>query len=422
MSTLPRLPQMMRKVGAQSQMSRQPPTALPPVNPNSTSSLSSTFNNQNTTSLVPVQLGSTAPPQSALQTQQQNLQIQQLREVTMRKYEQYVSQLRSLDRNFTLNMKKIDQNNTRAITRVTDSVSSLYSEMQQLKNQSVLLQRKMKNITKMMDQTLKDGIVRATKPLSDGFKTFGEEFQKAQGNVDTLFFGLETRTATILDAYKDISPITQTVKDVENRLKELLQSHTNTLSTLDQSKAEINHMLEQQRNSILQQIKDRTAALNAKINILEQRSAKALDQSQNVINESQTSQFDMRKLFDESLDISMKAYKQKLESVRNSVTELAQTRFNQIDDLRNRMAQASEKLSKAKHKTMKQMVETKTVKRTSLRPEVEKLKKRCEEMEKILEEKGIKKTKKEGTRMFYMTQEDGTLKYINVLEDGSVVV
>ena len=422
MSTLPRLPQMMRKVGAQSQMSRQPPTALPPVNPQPASSLSSTFNPQNNTTLVPVQFNSTAPQQSALQTQQQNLQIQQLREVTMRKYEQYVSQLRALDRNFTLNMKKIDQNNTRAITRVTDSVSSLYSEMQQLKNQSVLLQRKMKSITKMMDQTLKDGIVRATKPLSDGFKTFGEEFQKAQGNVDTLFFGLENRTATILDTYKDISPITQTVKDVENRIKELIQAHTNTLGALEQGKNEINQMLEQQRNNVLHQINDRTAALNAKINILEQRSAKALDQSQNVINESQTSQFDMRKLFDESLDISMKGYKQKLESVRNSVTDLAQTRFNQIDELRNRMAQASEKLSKAKHKTMKQMVETKTVTRTSLRPEIDKLKQRCDEMEKILQEKGIQKPKKEGTRMFYMTLDDGTLKYINVLEDGSVVV
>ena len=340
----------------------------------------------------------------------------------MRKYENFVSQLRQLDRNFTLNMKKIDQNNNRAITRVTDSVSSLASEMQQLKNQSVLLQRKLKNISKMMEQTTKDGITRATKPLSDGFKAFGEEFTKAQGNVDTLFFGLETRTANVLETYKSVSTITQTVKDLELRIKELNEAHQSTNESLDLCKAEVRMMLDQQRTNILQQINDRTAALAVKIGILEKRSAKALDQSQNIINESQTSQFDLRKVFDESLDNSMKAYKQKLEGVRTAIQDLASTRFNQIDSLRNRMAAASEELTQAKLRSMKQMVEAKTVARTSLRPEIEKLKARCDEMEKILSEKGAFPQKKNGVRVYCMVQDDGTTKYINVLEDGTVVV
>ena len=418
MSTLPRLPQMMRKVGAQSAMTRfqptnQTPNNLPPVNPSSPS-LNSTFSSVNSTQKT--------QQNTALQNQQQNLQIQQLREVTMRKYEQYVSQLRSLDRNFTLNMKKIEQNNTRAITRVIDSVSSLASEMQQLKNQSTLLQRKLKNITKMMEQTVKDGISRATQPLSDGFKAFGDEFTKAQNNVDTLFFGLENRTANILDSYKEIHPITQNVKDVEARLKELIDIHSNTLETMSVKKQEIHNMLDQQRNSVLQHIKEKTAALNVKINILEKRSSKALEQSQNVINDSQTSQFEMRKVFDDSLDASMREYKGKLDSVRSMVNDLSQIRFNHIDSLRNRMASSSEELSKTRHKTMKQMVEGQTVTRTSLRPEIEKLEKRCKEIEEKLISKGIVTPVQKGVREYSMTLEDGTVKKINVLEDGTVVV
>ncbi|EAX92945.1 hypothetical protein TVAG_489840 [Trichomonas vaginalis G3] len=420
MSTLPKLPNILRKVGVtstaakgnQSSTSNLPQTSSPLSNPLPTIQTPSPPANQ--------PLPKTGP--SAAQIQSQNVQIQNLRETTLRKYEQYVSQLRQLDRNFSLNMKKIEQANSRAITRVVDSVSSLASEIQQLKNQSTLLQRKLRNISKMQEQTQKDGITRAIKPLSDGFTAFETEFDKAQSNVDKLFFGLETRTGNLLDSYKAISPITKTVKDFQARLAELTQSHQNTVDTLNISKAEIRELLDQQRNHVLQTINDKTAALSGRIAILEQRAAKALDQSQGVISDSQTAQFEMRKVFDQSLDNSMKSYKQRLDEVRGLITDLAQTRFNQIDDLRNRLATASEELSKAKHKNMKQMIETKTVARTSLRPEIDRLKAKCEELEKILEEKGKLNNKPREVRMYHMVQEDGTIKYINVLADGTVVV
>lgn len=422
MSTLPKIPNLLRKVGVTSKAAQNIASTTNAVVPPPTSSPPVQLPQIQTSSPPPAQpLPKTGP--SAAQIQSQNVQIQNLRETTLRKYEQYVSQLRQLDRNFSLNMKKIEQANSRAITRVVDSVSSLASEIQQLKNQSTLLQRKLRNISKMQEQTQKEGIASAIRPLSDGFKAFESEFDKAQSNVDKLFLGLESRTGNLLDSYKAISPITKTVNDFQARLSELAQSHQNTVETLNISKAEIRELLDQQRTHVLQQISDKTAALSNRISILEQRAAKALDQSQGVISDSQTAQFEMRKVFDQSLDNSMKSYKQKLEEVRSLISDLAQSRFNQIDDLRNRLATASEELSKAKHKNMKQMVESKTAPRTSLRPEIERLRAKCEELEKQLAEKGKSANKPpREVKMYHQVQNDGTIKYINVLADGTVVV
>lgn len=351
-----------------------------------------------------------------------NFEVQNIRELTLRKYESYVSQLRNLDRTFTLAMKKFDQNKTRGLARIGDNVSSIMSEVQQLKNQSLLLNRKLKNISKLQEQIGNDGVTNVLRPLQEGFKGFSDDFERVQRNVETLLSNMENRVGTCIQTYQSIFPITKDVVDVRSVLDDLVGDHNNTTDIFSATQEEIEQLLEEQRSRINSGIRERLLNITSRIQILEHSSGEALEQSQRVISDSQTSQFEMRKVFDKEMETSLTSFKSKIENIRNRINELAQSRFNQLDAIRQRLVASAGEVSKLRHKNMKQMMSTNEKPRISIQPEINELKERISKIEKQIAERGIQTSDKPHTRKFYSVNDDGSVSYITVTSDGTVLV
>ena len=406
MSTLPKLPHLLKLSNQYSSSNQQ----------------NTNFDHQN---VVPYQQQLSGFPPLNSNKQRNSVafsfEVQNVRELTLRKYESYVSQLRGLDRAFTLAMKRLDQNKTRNLARISDSVSSVVSEVQQLKNQSVILSRKLKNIAKLQEQVGTDGIANALKPLHEGFKGFTTEFEKAQGNVETLFSNLENKVGTCIQSYQNIFPITNNVTDMRSVLDDIIGDHNNTADLFNSAREEIYQLLEEQRIRINGGIRERLLNINSRIEILEQSSGKALEQSQKVISDSQTSQFEMRKVFDKEMETTLSSFKSNLEDIRSLISELAQSRFNQLDTIRQRLAASAEKVAKIKHKNMKQMMSANEKPRISVQSEINELRERISKIEKQLAERGVQTTPRPYARMFYSVNDDGSVSYITVTSDGTVI-
>ena len=128
MSTLPHLPTLLRKTFALTQNSKNSPKAQI-----SNSSLSQTLPSVNQNSnLAPLSATPNIPKtaqQVDSETQNQLIELQSLRDMSVKRYELNIYKIRSIDRNFNLNVKKIEQINARAIARVTDRISAYASEV-----------------------------------------------------------------------------------------------------------------------------------------------------------------------------------------------------------------------------------------------------------------------------------------------------
>ena len=122
-----------------------------------------------------------------------NHQLQGIRDAALKKYEAYNSQLRQMERNFQLDIKKSEQQSTRNLSKLIDLISSLSSEMFQLNNQSNLLKNKIDFLRNKLIETQSSGTETFLSPLKNGFDAFGQEFEEALRNINTLFSNLDNR-------------------------------------------------------------------------------------------------------------------------------------------------------------------------------------------------------------------------------------
>lgn len=375
--------------------------------------------------------------QNTITTSSQNNQIRSIRQVAQKKYEAYVSEIRQIERNLLLLTRKADQESRRAQSRFIDSVSSIYSEVSTLHNQQQMISKKLQGVERALKQTTTIGLKNTLRPLNDGFTSFGQEFDKAMQNVESLFSNLSNRSNTICSDFQKFETTSKDINQIGIKYKEMTQAHNELLQKYESDRTELEDLVRQQRDSTLAKLNNRMKELNLKIDTLEKESITALNQSQDVIAESQNAQYEFRQLFTDTMEKGMNRFKDHLNEVKTAITELNQARFSHLDDVHKRLATATESISKIKGKRMKQMLSEEKKARHSMQPELDKMKQRIEQLEKELQEKkGLapkKKTrpkKQPGKKsklpnllnMFYNVQKDGTIKCIFLLQDGTQVL
>jgi len=394
MTTLPRLPPLFRGSGASSQQQTAPIKYQTPV--------------------VPIGRNISVFPQN------QNIQLQGIKEITLRKYESYVSQIRQLDRNFNLSFRKLDQGTSRTISRLVDTVSALSSEMQQLKNQSTILSRKLKNITQVHSQIVKEGLQSFLKPLDEAFASFGKEFEGSQNNIETLFNSHENKINTVLETYKAIYPITKSIVDVRESVNELIKVHKNAFENFQDAKTEVLISINEKYKSATLEIKSRFQNLASKIQIMEERSSKTFDFTQEYFNDSQAAQLELRTMFNQTIEKTQNEFKERINSLRDNVSSTIQTQYSSIDSIRNMLSQNTEFVNEIKKQKVKEFQNTNSPSRVSLRPDIELLKKKCDELE--LEYEKMMQNQPKKQRIFHQSLPDGSVKTLVINEDGTATV
>ena len=403
MSTLPRLDPNKYRQAASALGGYQPQ----PMYTKASSSLSQS---------PPTQMAQTLPSKNT------TLVLQGIRESVMRKYDAYKSQIRQLDRNFTLQVRKTDQQTVRTLSKLTDNVSSLNSEMSQLSNQASIISKKLSNLNKSIDNASTTGLQATIRPLSQSFSSFDQDFIQSLSNIDALFSTLSKRTDSVVQDYNDLLPITKSITELDSALKEANAKHEKSLTTLEETRSQLAELMEEQRKSLIQRLTNRIEGLGIKIDVLEKRSATTLQNSQDIVADAQNSQYELRKEFETVTDNVSQSFKSQLEEVKKTAAEMNKNRVHQLEIIRDRLSTAKMSMAKLKRKKMKQEAAQaeEAGPRISLKPEIERLKTKIMNLEQIVKQKkGL--AKPSDVRVFYHVDDIG-IRYIRVQSDGTVEV
>lgn len=363
-----------------------------------------------------------------------NYQLQGIRDIALKKYEAYNSQLRQMERNFQLEIKRSDQQTTRNLSKIVDLISSLQSEMSQLNNQSNLLKNKIDVLKNKQIETQTTGVETMLSPLKNGFDAFGREFECALKNINTLFSNLASRVKHVQQDFNSTKSINSEVTEINELIKNLQKSLQNNSTQLVSIQKEFDNTINIQKENVTKKIQDKMSALHSRIENLEQCSFQILNKSQNVISDMQASQYDMRGLFNSSMNITANSFKSKLNDSKRSLFELQQNRFEQIDAVRSRLSNTSDSISKMRKQKLRNVIDDQSSNRHSLKPEIERLTKKVEELESQLDQKlGVNKSdkknikakknrsdQKKGVKLFY-NLDGGDVKVIIVDENGNVI-
>lgn len=371
-------------------------------------------------------------PSKIVKKKSSNLRLQGIREAAMRKYETYLSEIRQMERTFQLEMKKTDQQSNRTLSRFADTIAALNSEMSQLINQSKMISKKLAVIRKRQEEASSTGLANCIAPMKGGFAEFGNEFNKACENIDSLFQNLSTRVRVVRKDYLAIKPFTRTVHSFEADIEKLSNLAKQNELNLFSAQEELTSLVADQRTLLVQKLNDKMKGLGVQIETLEKRAFEAFSQSQGVVADSQNSQYGMRLLFDRTMDQLKSAFKDDVSGLKRGISELNEHRFCQMNEIRARMAAMKQSLIKVRKERVKHTIadpDDRLRGRVSLQPEIDALKRKCDELEERLRQRNGKKngtsTKKsvktvKGMRCFTNIDEKGFAKVIFVDENGTV--
>lgn len=361
-----------------------------------------------------------------------NYQLQGIRDAALKKYEAYNSQLRQMERNFQLEIKRAEQQSTRSLTKILDLISSYSSEITQLNNQSELLKKKIDTLRNRQFEIQSSGIGTMLSPLKNGFDAFEHEFDEALQNINTLFSNLTSRVKTVQKDFDSTKSINQEISNIDEQIKVLQKGLQNNSTQLFCIQEEFENNINCQRTDITKLIQDQMAALRARVENLEQSSYQSLNKSQSVIGDTQTSQYEMREMFTNSMNIITGSFKSKINDSKRLLFDLQQSRFEQIDAIRSRLSKTNDSITKMRKKKLKNAIENQPIDHKSLQPEIDKLTKKVEELECQLnkkltdkngnqnETKQNKSVPKNGVRLFYNIDGDD-VKVIIVDQYGNVL-
>ena len=236
------------------------------------------------------------------------------------------------------------------------------------------------------------------------------------------------------DIIKFINSEITNINELITDLQKGLQDNSSQLLYI---RDELDETLNCQQVNTTKRLQDRMSTLRSRIDNLEQDAFQSLNKSQNVIADSQTAQYEMRELFNNSMNVITSSFKSKINESKKSLFDLQQTRFEQIDTIHSRLSKTSESIAKMRKKKLKNVSQNQSSKNQSLQPEIDKLTKKVEDLENQLNrkmtsrksqtKKSDSKSKKnknapnKGVRIFYNIQENNNIEIIIVDEDGNVI-
>ena len=190
--------------------------------------------------------------------------------------------------------------------------------------------------------------------------------------------------------------------------------------------------------------------MESRLQILQERVNRALIQSEDISSNSKNAYNELKEKTNEQVYQIMTKYQKNVNYLSESVKMLNTSCYDQIKELRERVRSAVKKFEDSKQTNQMSWVNSNPPKRISLRPEIDKLKEKCAQLEnqihKIEIEKGIIKEEKNSiteeneengkenqesdeksvneidsiAKLYYRVTDDGSVKIAIVLSNNDV--
>ena len=373
-----------------------------------------------------ISINSQTNPQVERSKSNLNTQLQEIREAALKKYDEYSSKIKQIDKNFNTEIKKANQQTNRNLSKFADTISVLSSDISQVNNQSQLLQNKIEALKKKQNEMQTSGLDNLLQPFKNNFNDFEKEFEDALENIKTLFSKLSIKVKMTLKEYDSIKFMNNDVEILNDSIEKLSKSLNYNSDHLLSVHFELENAIFEQRKSIHEKYQEKIKELSSQVDKIEHNSIQSLSKSQDVVADTQTSQFEMKEMFDASLNNINISFKSKLEDSKRAILDLQQSRFELIDLVHSRLSKTTDSIARIRRKKVKQASSSK-VPRESLQPMIDELREKVERLEKKLKDKIMekkfeyKRSTSNKVKLFYNVKEDGSVKIIMVDETGYVI-
>jgi hypothetical protein len=337
-----------------------------------------------------------------------------------KEYERYLARIRQIERNFVLQNRKSDQASRKRISHEADAIASLYNESIQLLSQYRLYERKVNATKTSLEATRNRGMHTILMPLKSGIESFGIEMEKAIKTTDELLSNMKGQITNLVKEVNDLRGLSTVLSSFDIEIDTLNQGHQKSAVLMEQIRSGLTEALDSNRESTVQALNASLKRVSLRIDTLVKRSQLALSQCETVRIDTQTAQFDFRKLFRKSIEKSMARFSMELGEIKADIIALGKLRLNQVDTVRNRLALASDEISQVKVPGR--------VDRFSLQPDIDAINNRIQRIEAAMRGEQPKAKKKAKTRgplplasFYYRVLPTGMIECLFVIK-GTVIM
>jgi hypothetical protein len=371
-------------------------------------------------------------------TNQEILQTKMAQNDSRRKYEDYLSRIRELERSLLIDGRRADNEARRFVSQTLGDVSSLHSEIIRLKDQVLYFGRKITTAKRLLCQFRDTGMKPIIDPLQDGFTAFSEDFEKAINTIAGVFSSLNEKVQEILHVWEALRVLPMSVGTYGNSVDLLWSTHQECSRQLQELRTDLTELIEQGSSSITADLKKGTDLLKSRINVLEEQSRRVWSGSQEAISDVHSSEFELRGLFEKSIEVSSMKFRERLNQIRGEIHALRDERFAQMDSIRSQLASGSESIMKQRRRKTERAIERDVPARISRQGEITALGEKLKELEERARNRGgagvplaSKKRKKEIYRspkfdenigrLYYRCTDEGRVECIFAFGDGTVL-
>lgn len=352
-------------------------------------------------------------------------QLQTTRKEAQQCFDSYMSKIRQVERNITLAKRRMDQKAKQVISKTSDSISSLYSEILKLNNTHNILKRKIDTVHKTTLKGTKKGLKKAIRTLDNDFQEFRPDFDESLLNIETLVKNLETKIQTIKKCLASFNSFQHGVSENDSKIKKINRDHDFNIEKMKAIENELTEESINDQNTKLEQFDQRLKNLQQRIEDLQQKATFAFNQSQAAYETAQTGTFEIRSKFDKQMNKTMKKFNSNIDDIKKQMQSLTERKYNFITETNERVKKSKEMIAQIQKNKLEKAAEVDQNDDFSFKNQINRIKQKVEDMEELLNEKlkseaNEDSSKSELAKIYYNINSDGGIKIMIVV--GNIVL
>jgi hypothetical protein len=375
-----------------------------------------------------------ARAQTSFGSQSYPLVLQELRDMSVRKREEYVNWCKKIERSLELHQRRMDGSRKRS--NGSDGTALLHGEAVYLQSQAKLMKQKMDGIRRRQTEMEASGLQNCLAPKIAELDQFGKDFARAMPNIQKLLRAWDSRVKVVRKEFDSITELKSVISQIGAHLELLNAKRQRIKLDFFSAQEELCSLVAKRRKSLYENMENRTKALGSELASFERQSQEVFMQTQDLISDAQICQYDLRKSFDKAMEKIHSQFQGQLGDVRKNIFALSEHRNREINGMRDRLYANGEEVLKKRMELLKETISDGESKKTeAVRSELENLRQQVGRLEDLLRIKlegngdsVVKKKrrrknvkKKSGIfRVFYSVEDGGKVKLIFVDPSGAV--
>jgi uncharacterized protein YoxC len=352
--------------------------------------------------------------------------VQGLRDAAAARFEAYHSQLEQLERTFIRERKQADHQSTRTVSRFSDAILALSTELSQLTKRSEVLSQKVKRLRDGLDDATSSALGQAFDPVRANFQELESEQTRASSDIAELFGVFTQRTKKIGDSVDALGSVPAELAEFSNAIEQLRDTAQKNSSDLAATHEDFFTQMKEQQALFLQQIDGRVRDITTKLDGFRAKAQTAAGASQDLLADLEASQFEFRTLHSQAISRVQLQFTGQMVAIKRRFAQLTELRYSQILEIREQIVEANNVLRlKRQAMLQKGIAERAVAERRASRigDEIRTLGQQCDAMEALLATEvsaPAKRIPPAGVRVFYNVGADGFVRLIFIDRFGVI--